>query len=173
MPVTAISKPEDLLKCLPIKTQIREHGEEMVLTTIAVSLEKLSVSLNIPLSKIQLITLCEDIMDSYPYDSIEDVRECLKNARQGQYSFGHHSRSSITMLLVKDWMAQHLDKKAEVREKELAKLKKKNQDDKYKPVNYDKFKERLKEEKKTKKDDGFNNFKAKYLNERNNKSEEL
>lgn len=97
------------------------------------------MSLNIKMNSLQLETLCEDIMDSYPYDSLEDVREVLKNARQGVYGFGHESRGAITMILIRDWMSQHLEKKARILE---SKHNKQKLSDKtiYKTVDYEKFK---------------------------------
>lgn len=69
------------------------------------------------MSNNQVLTLCNDIMDSYPTESIEDVRECLKNGRRGVYGFGMNSRSSLNMILFREWMTNHLEIKAELRTK--------------------------------------------------------
>lgn len=131
---------------------------------IAPSIEKLAMALNIKMNEIQLLTLCEDIIECYPYDSIEDVRECLKRARQGQYSFGHHQRGVISMPLIREWMAQHLEVKAQIREKEIHNAKQNESIEKYQNVDYEAFKKRQSEKRKEKKgDEGYSNYKARYL----------
>lgn len=171
--VTRISNPVDLLKALPIQNQIRNYGEEAVIMNIAPSIEKLAYSLNIKMEKIQLVTLCEDIMECYPYDSIEDVRECLKKARQGEYSFGHHQRGVISMPLIRDWMSIHLEKKAQIRERQIHNAKQTESVEKYQNVDYQAFKKRQAENGKEKKgDDKYNNFKAKYLASKQKEDEE-
>lgn len=147
--------------------QIQQHGENVVLSEIRLSIEKLAMSLNINLSDMQVLTLCEDVLDSYPYESIEDVRECLKNARRGVYGWGMLPRNSLTMMHVREWMAQHLERKAIEREKlhqaEKAKSKKVLED-----VDYEAYKQRIKFHKKqeedlTEKEAEFRDYKARYL----------
>lgn len=104
---------------------IREHGEELVIDKIKLSLNKCALGLNINLQPESYETLAADILEVYQYDSVEDVIQCLKKGRQGKYGFGHNNRQSITMILIKEWMALHLEEKAIAREKELQNQKKK------------------------------------------------
>jgi hypothetical protein len=103
-----------------MSVQVKEHGQVNVLTNIRVSVEKCAMGLGISMSTTQVETLCLDILEVYKWDSVEDVQQCLKKARQGKYGFGHHSRSALTMILVGDWMAVHLEEKAMLRENEAA-----------------------------------------------------
>jgi len=122
------------------------------------------------MSEIQVVTLCEDLVDTYTYDSIEDVRECLKNGRRGVYGFGHNSRNSLNMILIREWMSLYLDKKAIEREKVNKKSKMSNKEP-LQEVDYEAYKIRSEKEAKEKKEEKqgseeFNNFKAKYLRDR-------
>lgn len=97
--------------------QVAAHGTDIVIVSIRVALEKCAAGLGINLSPHQMSMLCSDLIDVYSYDSIEDIQQCLKKARQGKYGFGHHKRDMITMSLIREWMAEHLDEKAIEREK--------------------------------------------------------
>lgn len=147
--------------------QIKEHGKQNVLTEISISIRTCALALNITLSEIQLVTLCNDVIDVYHHDSIEDVRECLKMGRRGVYGFGHNSRNSLNMILISEWMQKHLEKKAIEREK----LHKKNMITKepLQNVDYKAYHIRMEQEAKEKKEDNkqdeqYNNFKHNYLN---------
>ena len=114
-----ISDSKDLLKAKPIVMQLREVSEVEVLTEIRVSVEKLAGGLNVAMTDSQVELLTRDILEVYKTDSVEDIQQCLKKGRQGKYSFGHHSRSAITMHLISDWMKLHLYEKSEARENKL------------------------------------------------------
>ena len=118
-------KTHDILKAKPIFLQVNEHSEKHVKQIIATWLLKLSSSIGDTLHNDadRLTTLVEDLMDVYSYDSLEDVRECFKKGRRGEYGFGHHKRGFITMLLLREWMSRHLEEKAVIREKEIARKK--------------------------------------------------
>lgn len=114
-------KTRDLLKAKPIFLQIQDHSEKQVQQLVATWLLKLSSSIGDSLHNDadRLRTLVEDLIDVYAYDALEDVRECLKKGRRGDYGFGHHKRGFITMLLLREWMERHLEEKAIIREKEI------------------------------------------------------
>ena len=114
-------KTHDILRAKPIFLQVQDHSEKQVKQLIATWLLKLSSSIGDTLHNDgdRLNTLVEDLMDVYSYDSLEDVRECMKKGRRGDYGFGHHKRGFITMLLLREWMARHLEEKAIIREKEI------------------------------------------------------
>ena len=111
----------DILKARPIMLQVQEHGELNVTNYIKANLLKLSAAIGDHLENDQtrLEMIAEDLMELYYYDSIEDIRECLKKGRQGKYGFGHHKRGYITMLLLREWMTSYLDEKCSIREKQI------------------------------------------------------
>ncbi len=126
--------------------------------------------LDISLDNIKLQMLVEDLTDKYKYDSIEDIQQCLKAGRRGDYgpTFG-----KFNMIVISDWMTKHLDRKSAARESEMKKQKHDFKD-------REEYESAVKigakndaEEKKTKKDKAkddhdYNNFKANY--EANKKS---
>jgi len=105
--------------------QVNDYGETNVLNLIKSALLKLSHSIgdNLSNDKDRLDMLATDLIEIYHYDSIEDITECLKKGRRGDYGFGHHKRGFITMLLLREWMTRHLEEKAVIREKEIARKK--------------------------------------------------
>lgn len=134
-------------------------------------LEKCVISLGIKMTNERISLLCEDVLEVYGYESLEDIRECLKKARNGSYSFGHESRNTISMIHIRKWMTEYLEKKVELREKQHNEIKKQSQE-KHSEIDYDKYKKRLKEEKEKKQSrpSAFNqeNYK-KMLNDYQNK----
>lgn len=118
----------ELLKAKPISLQVQEHGEERILMEIRISVEKCATGLNLSVDDEQVAILCEDIMEVYSHDSIEDVQICLKKARQGRYGFGFNKRGVITMELVREWMARHLEEKAQERERIIHNRKQQEED---------------------------------------------
>ena len=71
----------------------------------------------------QIELFAEDFLDVYQYESIADLKVCLKHARLGQY--GSHYQS-IDNLTIQTWFKLYLDEKAEARE--LRHQEKKNQE---------------------------------------------
>jgi len=118
-------KEHELLYAKPIMLQCNEFGSDGVSQIVKAWLLKLSESIgdNLIDNKNRLDTLSEDLIETYYYDSLEDIRECLKKGRRGEYGFGHHKRGYVTMLLLREWMGKHLDQKAQIREKEIEKQK--------------------------------------------------
>ena len=168
------SKPVDLIKCKNISLQVKEHGELAVLTEVRLYVEKCAMALNIQMSQIQVVTLCEDLIDTYSHDSIEDLRECLKSGRTGAYGFGHNSRNSLNMILIREWMAAHLEKKAIEREKHHQKTKILKQP--IEDIDYEAYKIRAKKEDAEKKEakrgsEDYQKLRAEYLMNRDKPSE--
>lgn len=62
----------------------------------------------------QIEMFIEDFIDDYSYESVADLKICLKNARKGMY--GNHYQS-IDGLTVMNWFKQYLDEKAQARSK--------------------------------------------------------
>jgi hypothetical protein len=120
--ILTYGKEHDLLTAKPIILQVKDYGETNVSNIIKAWLLKLSEAIgdNLTENVSRLSTLADDLIDLYHYDSLEDIRECLKKGRRGQYGFGHHKRGYITMLLLREWMTNHLDEKCAIREKEIA-----------------------------------------------------
>jgi hypothetical protein len=165
---------KDLTECVTIATQIKAHGEKAVKLEIASALDKLTVGLNINLSTAQFEILLDDLADLYKHDSLEDLIMCFKKARQGLYGWGHEKRGVLNMLVIKSWMAEHLEAKAIEREKAHEEIKK--GDTKLKGVDYESYKKRMAEEKKkpkkdpTKEETEYQVWKENYLrNKKTNK----
>lgn len=115
-----IFKPADLIGTIPIAVHLRKANTKvLILNEIRISLEKCAMGLGIKMSDYQFEILSTDILEVYQYDSLEDVQQCLKKARQGEYSFEHFKRDVISMPLFRHWMSCHLDDKAAIREKIL------------------------------------------------------
>lgn len=145
--------------------------KEEVLKLISVALMKCSSSLGIKMSEEAILTLSEDLLDVYLYESIEDVIYCLKKGRQGVYGFGHNSRSSLNMIVIREWMTNVLDEKAQARERVIESRKEKESS--VYEVDYEAFKKQQIQKKNVKSIDEetkeFNNYKAKYLAKKNKK----
>ena len=111
----------EILRAKPIFLQIKEHNQIQVLQLVSLWLLKLSDAIGDSLKEnpSRLKDLAQDLIEVYRYDSLEDIRECLKNGRRGIYGFGHNKRGFISMILLREWMSKHLDKKAELREKDI------------------------------------------------------
>lgn len=103
--------------------QVNQYGDEAVKNIIKLWLMKLADAIGDNITPSRLDVISEDLVETYHYDSLEDLRECLKNGRRGEYGFGHHKRGYITALLLRDWMKEHLDFKASLRENEHQKKK--------------------------------------------------
>ena len=115
-----ITKTSDLLKAKPINEQIFKFGRDDVNNEISKSVMKCAIGLNIELSNYQSQILIEDIVDKYKYDSIEDIQQCLKNGRRGDYG---PTYGKFNMIVISEWMERHLDRKAAARESQLKKEK--------------------------------------------------
>lgn len=98
----------------PIKSILNEHGLEMVLNVVKLSIAKCTEALQINLSDTQKETLAEDLIEVYEWDSIEDIQEALKRGRQGEFGASY---KQLNMIVVREWMRVILDEKAALREK--------------------------------------------------------
>ena len=136
----------DLLKCKRISQQLKIHNRPSVLLQIGNYLTKCLIGLNILMDKETKVLLCQDIIEKYKEDSLEDVRECFMNGRQGTYTFGHESRHALTMQVFTLWMEQHLTKKASARERQLEALKAKQLESQSSKIDYSAYKERIEKE---------------------------
>lgn len=108
-----ITKTSDLLKAKPISEQLLKFGRNEVNVQISNSVIKCAIGLNIELSNTQTQILIEDLVDKYKYDSIEDIQQCLKKGRRGDYG---PTYGKLNMIVISGWMSIHLDKKAAARE---------------------------------------------------------
>lgn len=147
--IVPISKPSDIFKAKPmvIQSGTVQEGLTKVKTEIRMSVEKCAMSLGMTMSKAQVKILCDDIFDVYKFDSIEDVQQCLKKGRQGEYDLAHFKRDVISMPLFRYWMKQHLEGKAQQRERLIAERKSKPDPD-WKPADTKKADEYLAQMKK-------------------------
>ena len=95
---------------------IRESGDEACKTEIVKYAIKCVDQMGIQTSPSFLETFAEDALEVYPYESLEDIRECLKKGRQGKYGITY---GKFNMIVFTDWMSKHLDDKAKAREDQL------------------------------------------------------
>lgn len=112
-----ITTTSDLLAAQPIRNQITKFGRNNVLMEIATAVNKCCRALDIKLDNYTLQILIEDIVDKYSYDSIEDIQQCLKKGRQGNYG---PTYNKLNMVIITAWMSKHLDEKGRAKEQALA-----------------------------------------------------
>ena len=74
--LTQISSDLDLLKTKSIARQLKEHSRHSILTEVSLSVHKCIMGLNITMSNSAIALLCNDIIDKYKHDSIEDIQQC-------------------------------------------------------------------------------------------------
>lgn len=117
LPLAPISKPEQLLGCRLLQKQVEEHGREPVQWEIMNFLQRAAIALGVEINKNELVVLSNELMDMYPTDSVEDIREALRKGRRGQYGHGMHNRRKLSLPLIRDWMSAHLDEKSQAKEK--------------------------------------------------------
>jgi len=99
----------ECLMATPMIVHNRKGLQREVLISIRKGVEKCAVGLDIELTDDQMIMLCHDIVEKYEHDSIEDVLLALKHGRQGRYG---NVYGKLNMIVVGDWMEQHLSDKA-------------------------------------------------------------
>ena len=165
--LTVTNSPADLLKCEPIALQIKKHGRKPLIATVIEWLNSLANGLDINLPPERAIMIASDLIEVYTFDSLEDLREVLKKARQGVYGWGMEKRGVLNMIIIREWMAEHLERKAIEREKASEAAK-----DKTRPileaVDYEAYKIRDAQEKKegktmSDKDAEYSQFKAQFI----------
>lgn len=114
-----IGKTSDLLACKPLVEVIRHEGlKEQAIDKVMAAILKCSSALGVEMKPDQISTLATDIFDVYKYDSLEDITHCLKQGRQGAYS-DIPMYGKFNMIIFQQWMARHLDKKYEAKEKQI------------------------------------------------------
>ena len=117
--------PETALNYPTILNQITEKGLAHVYAELIAVLSRGLQAFNVkqPMTPTQIELFAEDFLDVYQYESIADLKVCLKHARLGQY--GSHYQS-IDNLTLQTWFKLYLDEKAQARE--LRHQEKKNQE---------------------------------------------
>lgn len=127
-----IGSPADLLLAAPITQLVRQNPatREEILKEIKLSIIKCAQSLGIEMQPGGVETMAEDIMEVYPVESVEDITYCLRQGRQGAYN-DIPTYGKFNMLIFKQWMARHLDKKYELKEKQLQAEKKQEQEEEF------------------------------------------
>ena len=127
-----IGSPADLLKAAPITQLVRQNPatKEEILKEIKLSIIKCVESLGIEMQPNGVETMAEDIMEVYPVESVEDITYCLRQGRQGAYN-DIPTYGKFNMLFFKQWMARHLDKKYELKEKQLQAEKKREEGEEF------------------------------------------
>ena len=170
--LTEICKPDDLLKCKTIQYQVRTYGEQPVLGKIRMALEKSFIALDVPVDDVKMRILCEDLMDTYTHDSIEDIYQALKKGRSGQYGTNYNK---LNMVVIAEWMSRHLEEKAIARERKVALLKAKNFDNQSEHIDYEAYRQRVNQPQKKRtneSENAYQRFRLNYLNKKNNTENE-
>jgi len=132
-----------------MKYQVDAFGKDAVLSQLAMAIDSTKMALNIQMSTPQVAVLAEDLYEVYSLESLEDVLECLRKGRQGKYGFGHNSRYSLNMILIREWMIEQLSIKATEREKRHTLLVNENSEPLEK-IDYNAYRIKKMEEKKKK-----------------------
>ena len=146
-----------------------QHGSNEVYFELAGAVVKCAQGLGIEMSNDRIQLLVEDITEVYKFDSIEDIQICLKNGRQGKYG---KTYAKLNMIIIQEWMTQHLDRKAAARESLNSKAKHdfKNREEYENAVKVgSKINEQEKKDKASKKRDDieYEEFRAQYLENQN------
>lgn len=79
-----------------------------------------AAALDIEIDNIKMQLLVEDLVDKYKFDSIEDIQQCLKKGRRGDYG---PTYGKLNMIIISGWMEKHLELKAAARENQNDKAK--------------------------------------------------
>lgn len=98
----------------------KNEGEETIEHTLALMLINLQEQINVtrPLAPHQITMLAADIIELYPYESLEDFVLCFKMARQNKLSPHYNSIDSV---MINKWMGEYLELKAVQRENDAHK----------------------------------------------------
>lgn len=123
--------------------QIKDHGQDVVQTKVVAFLTKCSNQLGLSFNPDFIKTLSEDIIDKYRYESLEDIAECIKKGRQGYYGTSYNK---LNMMVISEWMHQHLDAKGRAREK-IIQNKFQTSKEPLAKVDYEAFKKRIADKK--------------------------
>ena len=116
-----ITTTTDLLKAKQMTEQLLKFGRNEVNKEIAKAVNKCVRGLNIEMDNMALQIFIEDIIETYKFDSIEDIQICLKNGRQGKFG---KTYGKLNMIVFQGWMAKHLEQKEDSRESEYIETKK-------------------------------------------------
>jgi len=117
-----------------LKKLERHIGDFGIITAICYLLNRFNTNFNVgkKLTIEQSALLSSDIVEKYPYETIEDVVLMLKQVRQGIIGDGKDYKLDGQNVMTK-WFPEYLDKKYEEMErqkkKELSELNAKNDDD--------------------------------------------
>lgn len=121
----------DGTKLLKIERDIGDFG---IITSICYLLKRFNSNFNVgkSLNDTQSALLASDIVEKYPYETIEDVVLMLKMVRQGSIGDGKDYKLDGQNVMTK-WFPEYLEKKYEEierqKKKELAELNSKSEDD--------------------------------------------
>jgi hypothetical protein len=107
--------PKTALNFPTILDQVTSHGLAHVIAELIAVLSRGLQAFNVkqPMTPAQIEMFAEDFLDVYAYESIADLKVCLKHARLGYYGSHYQSIDSLTL---QSWFKKYLDEKAEARE---------------------------------------------------------
>lgn len=107
--------PKKALDFPNILDQVRTNGLAYVYAEIVAVISRGLEAFNVkqPMTPKQIEIFAEDFLEVYQYESIADLKVCLKHARLGYYGSHYQSIDSLTL---QTWFKKYLDEKAEARE---------------------------------------------------------
>lgn len=103
---------ENAIEGTKLKSLEKEVGEINTITAICYLLNRFNASFNVgkSLTSQQSALLASDIVEKYPYETIEDIVLMLKQVRQGIIGDGKDYKLDGQNVMAK-WMPEYLDKK--------------------------------------------------------------
>jgi hypothetical protein len=131
----------DILDRTPICVLKQEAPQERLELFIATQLTKLLAGVNISrelnIQTYQIPIIAAQLVELYPVETLEDFVLCFKRGQVGFYGTIYKLDASV----ICGWMEKYLDEKYQLRENEAARQKKET--DEGHAIDYDKFKERV------------------------------
>lgn len=103
---------ESLTRPLIVALMKSGHKDD-VIEVVCMSLEKCADALGVEMSESQKVNVVHDMIEEYKYEAVEDLIFVLQNGRKGHYGkvFG-----KLNMIVISEWMRNHLEDKARARE---------------------------------------------------------
>lgn len=141
------NSPKDLLGRPNIAMLMKAVDPALPESFLARQLERLVESVNVDarlnMRPEQITMIAEDLVDTFPVESLEDFVLCFRRAIMGMYGVIY----KIDMSVICTWMAEYLEEKYLYVEQVHQKAKDEGQ--KQDEINYDAFKKRMSKEKES------------------------
>lgn len=104
-----------------IRKFIKLNGSDVILPKIVEMIIETGLYFGSETPVSLTVMVANDIIDKYPYETIEDLLQAFKMIRRGELTENYDSRSFSVSKILEFWLPRYFDKKAEVLEREKAK----------------------------------------------------